>query len=202
MGRLLILNGSPRAPRSNSRQYALLVSRAWPMEQEYREITRKNHLVLCQMLEEVSDVLLVFPLYADGLPVSLLEFLKTLDAHPPRQRPRISVLINCGFFEPSQNDVAVDMVRYFAMTRGYPFGSVLQIGSGEAILASPFAFLVRARIRKLVRVMAEGKRRTWKVTMPLPRWLFLRASRTYWTRYGQRHGVSPAQMATPEVEGD
>ena len=65
MAGLLILNGSPRAPRSNSKRCA----------------------ALCEKMNEVSDVLLVFPLYADGLPVTLLDFLKTLETCPPERKP-------------------------------------------------------------------------------------------------------------------
>lgn len=200
MGRLLILNGSPRAPKSNSRQYAGLVSRMSLMDTEYCEITRKNHLTLCRKLDTVSDVLLVFPLYADGIPVTLLNFLKTLEAFPPRKRPTISVLVNCGFLEPAQNDVAVEMVRLFARMQGYPFGAVLKIGSGEAILTSPFAVLVRTKVRKLARSIAAGSPDILQVTMPLPKRLFLKASAVYWTQYGRRNGISKAEMETMSIE--
>lgn len=54
----------------------------------------------------------------------------------------MSVLINCGFLECRQNDVAVEMVRLFCRQNGYRFGSVLKIGSGEAIWDTPFRLLV------------------------------------------------------------
>lgn len=200
MGKILILNGSPRAPRSNSRQYAQLFEKAWPGESEYSAIAKTNHLELCRAAEEASDLLLVFPLYADGIPVMLLDFLKTLEEHPPRSRPTLSVLINCGFLEPEQNDVAVRMVEVFAKKNGYPFGSVLKIGGGEAILTTPFRGLVNARIRKLARAIARGERKVLRITMPLTKGMFLRASTSYWIRYGQRNGVTREQMETMAIE--
>lgn len=80
MAGILILNGSPRAPRSNSKRYAALFM--------------NRCKVLCEKMNDVSDVLLVFPLYADGLPVTLLDFLKTLETCPPERKPVISMLIN------------------------------------------------------------------------------------------------------------
>ncbi|MFR5861172.1 MAG: hypothetical protein ACLUES_05700 [Flavonifractor plautii] len=77
------------------------------------------------------------------------------------------MLINCGFLEPHQNDVAVDMVRLFCLENGYPFGACLKIGGGEAILGTPFAFLVRRNIRALARAIAAGRPAELAVTMPL-----------------------------------
>lgn len=82
--------------------------------------------------------LFVFPLYADSIPVTLLNFLKTMEVNPPQKRPVISVVINCGFMEPQQNDIAIKMLQLYCKKNNYPFGSVLKIGSGEAILNTPF----------------------------------------------------------------
>ncbi len=200
MGKILILNGSPRAPRSNSKEYARLVAQQCSMETEYGDITKKNHLELCQKLEGFTDVLFVFPLYADGIPVTLLNFLKTLEENPPQKKPTLSVLINCGFLEPEQNDVAVEMVRLFAKQAGYLFGSALEIGSGEAILSTPFRFLVERKLKKLAKAIAQGKPCSMKVTMPLPKRLFLKASSAYWEEYGKKNGITRAQMETMSIE--
>ena len=95
MGEILILNGSPRAPKSNSKQYADIFTQKCKWDVEYSCITASNHLNLCSELNHFSDVLLVFPLYADGIPVTLLNFLKNLENHLPDRKPVISVLINC-----------------------------------------------------------------------------------------------------------
>lgn len=202
MGKVLILNGSPRAPRSNSRQYAQLFAEACGMETTYYNISKTNHLELCSAVEDCSDLLLVFPLYADGIPAPLLQFLKTLEENPPQTRPVVSVLINCGFLEPEQNDVAVEMIGLFCAQNGYPLGSVLKIGSGEAILATPFRALVRGKIKKLAAALEHRRPQTFRVTMPLPKWMFLKASTGYWTSYGRRNGITREQMATMEIEGN
>ena len=80
MGKVLILNGSPRAPKSNSRRYAEIFSTACKLPSDCFNILKTNHAALCQKMSEYSDVLLVFPLYADSLPVGLLNFLKYLEA--------------------------------------------------------------------------------------------------------------------------
>ena len=99
-------------------------------------------------MERFSDVLFVFPLYVDGIPVTLLNFLKALENSPPQHKPVVSVLINCGFLEPEQNSIAVKMIQLYCRNYGYPIGSVLKIGGGEAILTTPFRFLVKGKIKK------------------------------------------------------
>lgn len=102
MGNVLILNGSPRAPKSNSRQYAEIFSANCQLPSDYFNISKSNHAELCRRMSEYSDVLLVFPLYADSLPVGFLNFLKYLEANPPKRKPIVSILINCGFWSISK----------------------------------------------------------------------------------------------------
>lgn len=201
MAGILILNGSPRAPRSNSKRYAALFMNRCKVQCEYQNITKSNHAELCEKMNEVSDVLLVFPLYADGLPVTLLDFLKTLETCPPERKPVISMLINCGFFEYHQNDIAVRMVELFCRQNGYRFGSVLKIASGEAILDMPFCGLVKRKLGQLAAAIVQGKARVLHVSMPLTRGMFVWASTRYWVSYGKKNGVSREQMAVMEIEG-
>ena len=147
MDKVLILNASPRAPRSNSKEYAKLFSKFYHGKTEYLDIKRTNHASLIEKLSDFSDLLFVFPLYADSIPVTLLNFLKDLEQVTPARKPTISVLINCGFIEPQQNDIAVEMMRLFCRENGYPFGSVLKIGSGEAILSTPFLVFLNAKVK-------------------------------------------------------
>lgn len=169
MDQILILNGSPRAPWSNSRQYAQIFARYCTRPTRYLPVRRDNHRELCCALGECADVVLAFPLYADAIPSTLLNFFKTLESHPPRRRPRMSVLINCGFLEPEQNDVAVDMVRLFCRQQGYPFGSLLRIGGGEAILATPMKWLVVRKLQRLATSVCQCGTRTCGSPCPWPR---------------------------------
>lgn len=198
--KIVLLNGSPRAPKSNSKRYASIFREHCPVAADYFEITRRNHAMLCSKTDEYTDVVLVFPLYADSLPVSLLDFLKSLEAARSERRPTVSVMINCGFLEYEQNMVAVDMVRLFCRRNGYPFGSVLMIGGGEAILDTPFRLLVGRRIAAFARAVAEGRAQSMHVTMPITKRMFVWASDIYWRMYGRRHGVSKRQMESMRIE--
>lgn len=201
MGKILILNGSPRAPKSNSKRYAEIFMRHCMAETDYRNITKKNHEELCAALSGYTDVLFAFPLYADSLPVGFLNFLKALEACPPAHKPVVSILINCGFLEAEQSEVAIRMMRLFCRRNGYVMGSVLMLGSGEAILDTPFKYVATRNIRRLAQSMVSGRYYTLSATMPLSKYLFRLAADIYWTFYGKRFGTTRRQMQTMEVEG-
>lgn len=200
MGNVMIINASPRAPKSNSKQYAQLFSEYCRLDTEYCEVKKSNHLALCQMIGNYTDIVFVFPLYADSIPVTLLNFLKTLEEYVPPKKPTISVVINCGFLEPYQNDIAVRMLQLFAEKNGYPFGSTFKIGSGEAILTTPFRIFLKAKIKKFAASIEKRKYGHFQVTMPLSPKMFVKASTAYWTNYGKKNGISKEQMENMEIE--
>ena len=113
MGKVIIINVSPRAPRSNSKKYGEIFRSYYKWQADTFNITKNNHKEICSKIGEYKDMLLVFPLYADGFPVTMLNFLKVLEENPPKNKPKVSVIINCGFIEPEQNNVCIDMVKLF-----------------------------------------------------------------------------------------
>ena len=88
MGKLLIVNGSPRAPRSNSRRYIEQFLPCWGETADQYTALRGGPL----SPEDCTDLLLVFPLYADGIPAVLMRTLKELAVWRGTARPRIHVL--------------------------------------------------------------------------------------------------------------
>lgn len=200
MGKVMILNGSPRAPKSNSKKYSEIFMKYSRLQCDYFNITKSNHLKLIAEMENYSDVIIVFPLYADSLPVGLLNFLKNLENNLPAQRPVISILINCGFLEYEQNSVAVSMIRYFCRRFNFPIGSALMLGSGEAILDTPFRYIAVRAIKRLSESVNKGNYKDITATMPLPKWLFKMAARSYWISYGKKFGISEKEMQRLEIE--
>lgn len=200
MGKIMLINASPRAPKSNSKQYAQLFTKYCRLHTEYCEVKKSNHLELCYAMENFSHIIFVFPLYVDSIPVTLLNFLKTLEENPLRKKPTISVMINCGFFESYQNDIAVEMLRLYCRKNGYSFGSSFKIGSGEAILTTPFRFFLNAKMKKFVASIEVQKYKDFQVTMPISKKMFIKASTAYWENYGKKNGISKEQMQTMQIE--
>ncbi len=201
MGKVMIINASPRAPKSNSKQYANLFAKYCRLDTEYYEVKKSNHLTLCQMIENYSDIVFVFPLYVDSVPVTLLNFLKAMEDNALLKKPTISVVINCGFIEPYQNDIAVKMLQLFARKNGYPYGSTFKIGSGEAILTTPFRIFLKERMKRFAVSIERQRYNDFQVTMPISKKMFIKASTAYWENYGKKNGISKEKMEIMEIEG-
>lgn len=201
MGKLMIVNGSPRAPKSNSKTYIQAFLSAWQGEwEQYQAVSRRPEACFRQ-LRECSDLLLAFPLYTDGLPSVLMEFLQAMLAQEEPFSLKVHVLINCGFQEPDQNDVAVDMIRLFCKRAGCTFGSCLRMSCGEAFPTTPLMALAKRKIRALAAAIARGTPRQLKVSMPLTRRMFLSAADRYWLKRGEANGLTRADMSVMEIEG-
>lgn len=200
MEKVIIINGSPRAPKSNSKHYGEIFSRYYRGKTDTFNITKNNHKEICSKIVECTDVLLVFPLYADSIPVTMLNFLKVLEENPPQNKPKVNIIVNCGFIESEQNNVCIEMVKLFCKQNGYTFGSVLAIGSGEAILGTPFKLLVKWKIKRLAKAIYNNNAEILRVTMPISKKIFVSASTTYWINYGKRNGITKLQMQTMKIE--
>ena len=183
MGKLIIINGSPRASKSNSKKYAEVFKEHYKGEILEYNIVSKKHEDLFEKINEYSDILFIFPLYVDSIPAVFTAFLKSLEEYKIDIKPTIHVLINCGFIESEQN-----------------FGSTLCIGGGEAIMGTPFAFLAKRKIKKFANSINNGKKSFYTVTMPLTKKLFIKASTNYWIKYGERNGITREEMETMKIE--
>ena len=202
MAGLMIINGSPRAPRSNSKRLIALFAGFWgPDFLKYSAAEQKAQALFPEM-ENCSDVLLVFPLYVDGIPAPLLRLLEAMERYAFRKKPTVHVVLNCGFLEAEQNQIASDQIRLFCRQNAFPFGSVLWIGAGEAILDTPFSFLVKQKLKRLACAVRLREPVCLKVTMPIPKRFFLKASSSYWLARGRKNGLDREQMASAQIESD
>ena len=63
------------------------------------------------------------------------------------------------------------------------------LGSGEAILNTPFRFIAKKAIKRLSESVYKQTYREIKATMPLNKWWFKMAANIYWTRYGKKVSI-------------
>lgn len=201
MERLLIINGSPRAPKSNSKKYIDLLKESLPGGTEVVEINvlnRRNRKYISE-LNQFSDILIVFPLYVDTIPMVLMEYLKEMGgvACP---KTRFHFIVNGGFFESHQSDIAMKIIEYYCRKNDFQIGMKLQIGAGEAMLRT-FPWLAKFQLARFAKKMILGKKETMTFTMPLTRTMFLLGSKFYWTNYGKQYGCTKKEMETLKIEG-
>ena len=197
---LVIINGSPRPARSNSKKYIEAFIKAYKTSCSIYTAKTDKPAVIWEAVKKSTDILFVFPLYVDSIPVPLMKLLKTVKQSAAAHGQHVHILINCGFFEPHQNDIALRVMDTFCRQEGFNVGSRLCIGSGEAIMSTPFAFIARHGIKKLVKHIKQRKNTTQYLTMPISQNLFIKASTKYWLKLGKQNGLTQEQMAEMQIE--
>jgi multimeric flavodoxin WrbA len=144
--KFLALIGSPR-PNSTSSHLAQyladgLAARGWQAQVivACAAIRRPEKWPeLESAFREADAVAVVAPLYVDSAPAELTTALERL-AHVRTDRTgRLIAVVNCGFAEASQNDVALEIYRLFAREAGLHWAGGLAIGEGGMLAGKPLA---------------------------------------------------------------
>ena len=146
-----------------------------------------------------SDALLIaFPLYVDSLPAPLIELLSRLEnaVRGGAAKPRIYAIVNNGFFEASQNTLALEMIEHFARRTGMPWGYGIAIGGGGMLvgLGEDWSKGPSSGIYRAMREMAGAIREKRSgpnvfVTPKMPRFIYRIAGDLGMRRFAKKKGV-------------
>jgi len=202
MDKTVIINGSHRAPLSNSRRYTKYLMKFLKTESEEFLLNKNNYDEISKELLFAQKAILIFPLYVDCIPSILLGFLNRLEklGEKYKNRPTVYIIINCGFIENEQNEVAISMMEYFLKKNSFKYGGVLSFGSGEAILDSPFRGIVTGKIKKFAKAIELGETLSIKTQIPISKVFFAKAGNKYWSLKGASHGKTKVEMQTMEIK--
>lgn len=196
----MIINGSPRGFRSNSKEYIEIFKNYWGKDvNEYNVVTKMDNNIE-ENIKNSEDMLFVCPLSTDSIPAVMIDFLKKLEQLSLVRKITLHIFINCGFLEPKQCSSALETLKYYAEKNGYTQGMTLCLGAGEAILKTPFSFIAKRKMKQFAKHMKKGNRKDLDATMPLTKRLYIIGSKSYWLSYGKRYGINEEQMRTLRIE--
>lgn len=140
--RIAFINGSPKMKENASG--SLLSDLKSLIDQD------KTEIIMCdlhksQIKEEQKEALyscdafvFSFPLYVDGIPSHLLNCLRSLQEYfNTRENKPIKVytIINCGFFEGRQNEIAIEILKNWTYKANLIWGQGLGVGGGGMLTA-------------------------------------------------------------------
>lgn len=139
--RIALINGSPKA--NNSASGALLedLKCYFPKENEIIEFGFHTSTISDKVIEELNTAeawIFAFPLYVDGIPGHLLSCLAKLE-EARIQNPEICIygIVNCGFYEGNQAELALKILQNWCIKVGYVWGSGVGVGGGGGLAMMP-----------------------------------------------------------------
>lgn len=145
MSTFLALVGSPR-PKSTSEKLGRyladgLAARGWTtgVQRIGPALRQPERWTALETAARAADVIaLCQPLYVDSLPSEVTLALERLAEQPFAAGAKIMSVLNCGFLEAEQNDIAIDISRLFARDAGLHWAGGLSIGGGGGLADMPF----------------------------------------------------------------
>ena len=134
--KIVIINGSPRGKKSNSE---ILIKYLCSLLEEHQ--INKYYLFSSKIDSEIkseihnADVLIFsFPLYIDSIPSSLLDILLKFEEEKiVNSKTKIYCIVNNGFFEGKQNQLAILQMKNWCEKIGAEWGQGVGIGAGEIL---------------------------------------------------------------------
>jgi hypothetical protein len=140
-----LLVGSAKKPRSTSESLgsylmARMTERGCTTESlsvHRSHRSREGLETLLDTVDRCNLMVLAFPLYIDSLPAMLTRTLELIasrrEGRERDNRQRLAAIVNNGFPEAEQNEVALRICARFASETGFEWAGGLALGGGEAI---------------------------------------------------------------------
>jgi len=145
----LLLIGSPKVKKSTSASIGNYLLALLGKKGLRTESLRINAMLksdesrnkLWSIVNNSEIVILSCPLYVDNLPSFVIEAMELIleqrKSARPIRRQQLLAILNCGYPEPEQNAVAIDICKQFAQESGFDWAGGLAFGMGVAIDGHP-----------------------------------------------------------------
>ncbi len=146
---VLLLIGSPRIERSNSHAIGKflvdkLEEKGLVSEEAFatRSVnTREGTEKLLKSVDNADIIVLATPLYVDSFPSPTIKALELIHEHRKASFPTKSqmfvAIINSGFPEKEQMNIALKIIRNFAQASNFKWGGGIRVGWGMALNSEP-----------------------------------------------------------------
>jgi len=196
--KILFLNGSPKSGASAS---GLLINALCQRLGDTTEHTMLSVMGLCKQdfFEQVKDkdaMVVVFPLYVDGIPSHLLRLLHEVKNEIKSINPELIVyaVANNGFYEGEQNALALSMMQHFCVAAGIKWGQGLGIGAGGMANAAPIGAGPLKNIGMALNTLASNIKRKATgddfFTQPnFPKFLYKLGGHFNWKSAAKKNGL-------------
>ena len=200
----LMLCGSPHNEGGNSTYFLKALKEKLKGKGEIYNVMQSfdvSEAAFLQALKNGENIVFSFTLYADSLPAYFLAFLKRLktSAEGIVSRSRVYVIVNNGFYDDVQNNIAIKVIWKWCDRCGLLKGRVLAVGAGGLVHAAPLGKGPLAKVDTALLQMAEDIENgrsgdTIFVRPAFPRFIYTFMGNLSFTAEGKKNGLSKADI--------
>lgn len=205
-GKTVLINGSLRGDNSNSRKFMdRLSGKLGDCAVSFNLLSYLNkYEELAQIVSSADKVVLVMPLYVDGIPSQVLRLMEMLEKSGKDPDKKIYCIANMGFYESHQIRNLLGMVKEWADVSGFTYCGGLAIGAGEMVgsmmrMPDPSkgpARNVTLGIDEVARAIKGGTYISdiYADAYKFPRFLYMLAANCGWPRGAKANGIKPKEL--------
>jgi hypothetical protein len=203
--KIAFINGSPKPPSDKSASSLIIKAieaKLGPgVETQTSKVVGQSNDAILKAIEGAKALVLVFPLYVDGLPSHLVRFLDENVSAIAKAAPEAMVftVINNGYYEGFHNLAALEMVRHFAKRARLPYGQGLGSGGGGMIPSIPIGFGPLKNLGKALSVLSKNilnlKAEGDITILPnIPRWLYFKMAHLNFRIKAFKNGLKTREL--------
>ena len=206
--KITVLNGSPKMSAGIS---GLIIKQMERHLNTNIDVYNAIHLVRKDDLNEEKIIkifdcdalLIIFPLYVDSLPAPLIKVLTAIERFSQEisTKPQVYSIVNCGFYEASQNTLALEMIKSFALRVELPWGYGIGIGGGGMLSSmgdnwskGPVSGIHKALYEMAVAIKDKKSGQNVFVGPKFPRLLYLIAADLGMRRLAKKNGAKNVRL--------
>lgn len=167
MKKICLVNGSLRGRKSSSLVFLENISARLPLSSYNIARVTVNAKVkgsypedMLKSIAQSDAVILVFPLFAYGLPGALMKLLEDFARYKESRcsisnQTRVYAVVNCGFPRPVINIEAVRVIKNFCRRLNLGWRFAVCIGTGPVVAATSRIPLLGRRLNKAFSAIVE-----------------------------------------------
>lgn len=196
--RICLVDGSPKHKDSASHRIIESLESKLGGNLEYRHCNTASveQQELLSSMRGCDIIVIVFPLYIDGIPSHLLRLLCSIEpfAAETAHEAKLYVIAHNGFYEAHHNQTALDMMRNFCDRAGLGWGQGAGIGASPFIHAVPAGKGPNKNMGRTLDILAgniiSGQSSDNIFSKPnMPRFLYTLGGNMGWKNQAKRNGV-------------
>ena len=198
--RIALINGSPKVKNSSSSILLEDLKGYLGKNVEVVNVELHSPAISKEDIEELMKTdawVFSYPLYVDGIPGHLLSCLIQLEeACVKKSKKHIYGIVNCGFYEGIQAEIALKILQNWCLKTGYIWSGGIGVGGGGGLAMisnmkpgqGPKAAIDRSIEKLALSILKNDITENHYVSIAFPRFLYKMGAQLGWRQMMKANG--------------